>query len=110
MTGADAVYDMKKATGRDPYEMFLSGNQPVITIENPLNDSGKRLVIFRDSFGSSLAPLLIEAYSEIVLVDLRYISSDKLGEYVGFEGADVLFLYSTTMLNNSLGMKQEKKG
>ena len=29
---------------------------------------------------------------------------DKIGEYVEFEGADVLFLYSTMMLNNSTGM------
>lgn len=105
VTGAKSVYDMEKAKGKDPYEMFLSGNQSVITIKTPLNDSGKRLVVFRDSFGSSIAPLWIEMYSEIVLVDLRYISSDKLGEYVEFKEADVLFLYSTMMLNNSMGMK-----
>lgn len=105
ITGAKAVYDMQKANGKDPYELFLSGNQPVVTMKNLLNNSGKRLVIFRDSFGSSIAPLLLEAYSEIVLVDLRYIASDKVGEYVEFEGADVLFLYSTMMLNNSMGIK-----
>ena len=105
VTGAKAVYDMQKANGKDPYELFLSGNQPVVTINNLLNNSGKRLVIFRDSFGSSIAPLLLEAYSEIVLVDLRYIASDKVGEYVEFEYADVLFLYSTMMLNNSMGIK-----
>lgn len=105
VTGAKAVYDMQKANGKDPYELFLSGNQPVVTMKNILNNSGKRLVIFRDSFGASIAPLLLEAYSEIVLVDLRYIASDKVGEYVEFEGADVLFLYSTMMLNNSMGIK-----
>ncbi|MEE1060837.1 MAG: hypothetical protein UH080_03305, partial [Ruminococcus sp.] len=31
--GASAVYDMKKAESRDPYEMFLSGNQPVVNIK-----------------------------------------------------------------------------
>lgn len=103
--GATAVYDRKKANGKDPYEMFLSGNQPVVTITNPENRSGKRLILFRDSFGSSIAPLFANGYSEIVMVDLRYISSDLLGQYVDFEGADVLFLYSTILLNNSLGMK-----
>jgi len=103
--GADAVYDMKKAEGRDPYEMFLSGNQPVVTIKNPLNKDGRRLIMFRDSFGSSLAPLLLEAYSEIVLVDLRYIPSDMLGDYVEFKNADVLFIYCTSLLNNSLALK-----
>ena len=105
LEGAQAVYDMDKAVGKDPYEMFLSGNQPVITIKNKENESGRRLVVFRDSFGSSIAPLWIEGYSEIVLVDLRYISSDMLDEYVDFTDADVLFLYSTMMLNNSRAMR-----
>ena len=103
--GAKAVYDMDKAKGKDAYEMFLSGNQPIITMRDPENAEGKRLILFRDSFGSSIAPLLMSGYSEIVLVDLRYISSDMVGQYVDFENADVLFLYSTLMLNNSLGMK-----
>jgi hypothetical protein len=77
----------------------------VITIKNKENESGRRLVVFRDSFGSSIAPLWIEGYSEIVLVDLRYIPSDMLEEYVDFTNADVLFLYSTMMLNNSRAMR-----
>lgn len=105
LDGAKDVYDMDKAKGKDAYEMFLSGNQPIITMRDPENTEGKRLILFRDSFGSSIAPLLMSGYSEIVLVDLRYISSDMLGQYVDFENADVLFLYSTMMLNNSLGMK-----
>lgn len=103
--GAKAVYDMDKAKGKDAYEMFLSGNQPIITMRDSENAEGNRLIVFRDSFGSSIAPLLMSGYSEIVLIDLRYISSDMLGQYVDFENADVLFLYSTLMLNNSLGMK-----
>ena len=99
------VYNDEKLKGKDPYEMFLSGNQPVVTIKNDNNNSGNRLIMFRDSFGSSIAPLLIESYSEIILVDLRYISSDMIGEYVDFSNADVLFIYSTSMLNNSLSLK-----
>ena len=103
--GAKAVYDMQKSTGRDPYEMFLSGTQPIVTIKNKQNNTGKRFIVFRDSFGSSIAPLLLAGYEEIVLVDLRYVSSDLLGDYVDFADADVLFLYSTMLLNNSLSMK-----
>lgn len=103
--GASAVYDMEKAVSRDPYEMFLSGTQPVVKIMNPNNTSGDRLVVFRDSFGSSIAPLMADAYSEIVLVDLRYINSSLLNQYVDFSDADILFMYSTMMLNDSLAMK-----
>ena len=103
--GAKAVYDMSKAQSKDPYEIFLSGNQPVVTVKNPDNAEGKRLIIFRDSFSSSITPLLSEAYSEITLIDLRYINSNLLADYVNFENADVLFMYSTMILNDSLSMK-----
>lgn len=103
--GVSAVYDMDKAVGKDPYEIFLSGNQTVVKIKNPMNPQGGRLVIFRDSFGSSITPLLCEAYSEVVLVDLRYISSTMLSDFVDFEDADVLFMYSTVLLNDSFSLK-----
>lgn len=105
VTGAAAVYDLSKAESRDPYELFLSGNQPIVTIKNPANPEGGRLIMFRDSFGSSIAPLLAEGYSEIVLVDIRYVSSAMLGQFVDFADADVLFLYSTILLNSSSAMK-----
>ena len=104
-TVLDSAYDMSKITSKDPYEMFLSGNQPLVTIENPNAENEKRLVIFRDSFGSSIAPILAEGYSETVLVDLRYLNSDFLPMLVDFEGADVLFLYSSLILNSSMSMK-----
>ncbi len=101
----EGAYDMTKVTSKDPYEMYLSGNQPLVTIENPNSENDKRLVIFRDSFGSSIAPILAEGYSETVLVDLRYLNSDFLPMLVDFEGADVLFLYSSLILNSSMSMK-----
>ncbi|MBQ2687789.1 MAG: hypothetical protein IJF52_04095 [Clostridia bacterium] len=103
--GAKAVYDMSKAQSKDPYEMFLSGTQPVVKVKNPQNAEGKRLVVFRDSFASSITPLLSKAYSEITLVDLRYINSSILDQYVDFSNSDVLFMYSTMLLNDSLSMK-----
>ena len=57
------VYDLKAAGGRDPYEMFLGGARSIITITNPNVVRERRLVIFRDSFGSSIAPLLAAGYS-----------------------------------------------
>ncbi len=103
--GAAAVYDMAKAESRDPYEMFLSGNQALVTIKNPANTDGKKLIVFRDSFGSSISPLLAEGYSETILIDLRYVSSDYIGSFVDFSDADVLFMYSTLLLNSSLALK-----
>lgn len=99
------IYDMDEAFGKDPYEMFTSGSDALLTIENTMADSDKELVIFRDSFASSLAPLLVSGYSKITLVDIRYINPSMLGAFVDFENCDVLFIYSTMLLNNSGAFK-----
>ncbi len=99
------MYHMEKAEGRDMYEMFLGGNSPLVTVENPSAKEEKHLVIFRDSFSSSLAPLLVPGYSKISLVDIRYMQSDFVGSFVDFESADVLFLYSTSLLNAASAFK-----
>lgn len=95
------VYDLEKAAGRDPYELFLSGPLSLITIENPDAANKKQLVIFRDSFASSLAPLLLGGYARIILADIRYIRPEALGNIIDFSGCDFLFLYSTLVLNHS---------
>ena len=95
----------EKFGGIDPYDVFLSGALPLISIENKENGTGRELLLFRDSFGSSIAPLLLEGYSKITLIDLRYISADILGKYIEFKDQDVLFLYNTQVINNRYMLK-----
>lgn len=99
------IYNFKKLTGYDKYDIYLSGATPLIEISNANNKTNKTLVIFRDSYASSLAPLLMEGYSKITLVDTRYISPKILNEYVNFENADILFIYSTLVINSSMALK-----
>ena len=100
------MYDIASFTGIDPYNVYLSGPKALITLENPNSNSNKELIIFRDSFGSSLAPLLTPEYSKITLVDLRYIASPLLRSMVDFKsGQDVLIIYSTEVLNNGSILK-----
>lgn len=95
------VYDTDLLGGKDPYQAFLSGSKSLLRIENPAATNDRELILFRDSFGSSLAPLLASGYAKITLVDIRYISPNLLGRFVDFGGKDVLFLYSTSVLNSS---------
>lgn len=97
------IYDMEALKGRDPYEVFLSGSKSLLEIKNPEASGKGRLIIFRDSFASALAPLLAEAYESIFLVDVRYISPAILDKFIAFQASDtVLFLYSTPVLNLGL--------
>lgn len=99
------IYDTTRLTERDPYEMYLSGPLSLVTVENSANQNGKHLVVFRDSFGSSVAPLLAQGYEKVTLVDIRYISSDYVSTLIDYQNADVFFLYSTSVLNNSNTIK-----
>lgn len=94
------VYDPAAFTGRlDPYDLYLGGAKALLTISTGA-DTGRELLLFRDSFGSPLAPLLFSSYDTITLIDLRYLSTQALKNYVNFHGQDALFLYSVPLWNS----------
>ena len=74
-------------------------------VENAENKKGRELVVFRDSYASSFVPLLVEGYDKITLIDTRYISPKILENYIEFSNQDILFLYSTSVINNSYSLK-----
>ena len=69
------------------------------------NSSNKELIVFRDSYGSSLVPLLIQGYKKITVIDTRYVSPKILNEYVDFNNKDVLFIYGVISVNNSSSIR-----
>ena len=100
------LYNKDKLLSRDPYESYLSGNMALLTVTNPNAQTDERLIVFRDSFGSSIVPLLIDSYAEITLVDTRYMNPGMVGQFVDFEGADVLMIYSTLVMNSSSALRK----
>jgi len=105
------VYDESQLGGMDSYSMFMLGPAAIVNMVDPSNPNGRALVIIRDSYASSLAPLLLDGYGRVTLVDLRYIRPDLLGDpsivgdYLDFEGADILFMFSSTIFNSSDSIK-----
>ena len=103
-----SVYTQKNLTNVDSYDVFLSGATPLLIINNNMSNNNRELIIFRDSFGSSITPLLIEAYKKITVIDLRYIGSKNLKEIeeISFNSVnDIIFLYSIPVINNSFAIK-----
>lgn len=99
------VYNKDNLTSLDSYEIYLDGASSFIEIFNDNSSSDKELIIFRDSFASSLTPLLTNYYKKITLIDIRYITSDNYLNLVNFTNQDVLFMYSTLIVNNSSSLK-----
>lgn len=105
----EKVYVTKNLNNIDSYDIFLSGATPLLIIENPMQEQSRELIIFRDSFASSIIPLLGEAYSKITVIDLRYLSSSLLNDIpeINFQATnlDILFLYSIPIINQSFAIK-----
>ncbi|MBQ9836810.1 MAG: hypothetical protein IJO41_02310, partial [Oscillospiraceae bacterium] len=99
------LYDTEKLSDRDPYELFVGGPLSLVTLENPNAGNDRHLVVVRDSFGSALLPMLAQSYAKVTAVDIRYMMPNLVGNFVDFTGVDVLFLYSSTVLNNSITLK-----
>ena len=103
--GYEKVYNLTKLNSFDKYNVYLSGSVSLLKIESMNTSSNKELIVFRDSYGSSLIPLMVNGYKSITVVDTRYISSSMLSNYIDFNNKDILFLYSTLLINDSFTLK-----
>ena len=105
LEGNNKLYEIDTLAGMDSYDVFVGGATPFVKITNPNSNTDKELILFRDSFGSSIAPLLVENYRNITLVDMRYMNMNLLKEKVEFKNKDILILYSTLIINDSSTLK-----
>lgn len=65
----DGLYNHDMWEQRDKYAAFLHGNNGLTTFAGRGEGS---VLLFKDSYGNSLAPFLAESFAEIHVVDLRY--------------------------------------
>ncbi|MCH5297332.1 MAG: hypothetical protein J1E85_06665 [Ruminococcus sp.] len=76
----------------DKYPVFIDGNHALTEITNS-NAEGGTLVIIKDSFSHCVAPFLVDNYSKIILVDMRYYKL-SVSALIEQENADqVVVLY-----------------
>ena len=101
----NGIYNLEKLAGLDSYEVYLDGASAFIEINNFNSSSDRELIIFRDSFGSSIVPLLVPYYKKIILIDNRYINSSNYLELINMSEQDILFMYSTLVVNSSSSLK-----
>jgi hypothetical protein len=101
-TGSEAktynsIYFKNWLSVKDKYSSFFDGNQPYEDIRT--TSSGKRLLVFKDSYAHSLVPFLMNNYSRITMVDLRCLVR-PINEVVNLKNYDqVLFVYNVDTFN-----------
>ncbi len=103
----NALYMVDKAeTSIDMYDVFLGGAIPLIFLENENAVNDATIIVFRDSFGSSMIPLLSPYFKNIVAVDFRYVTLDNAVRICSDYKADaVLSMLSTGVIKNGEMLK-----
>lgn len=89
------LYDYEYLEKKDKYSLFFGGITPLLQITTQ-NTEAPSLLILRDSFADANVPFLLEHFSEIHVMDLRY---NRTGVKVYLEEHDidmVLLMYSVS--------------
>ena len=97
------LYDFSFLEKKDKYSMFMGGNCPMHVIETG-NEDKPSLLILRDSYTDSLIPFLLDDFSEIHVLDLRYYRA-SLKAYIEQNDFDnVLVCYSVSNFCSDLNI------
>ncbi len=72
------------------YLTFMRGDSNVVHIKTSV-DNGRKLIIFKDSYGNAVPEFLTGSFSEIYVCDMRYFQLNSI-EFIKQQGiTDVLF-------------------
>ena len=102
--GGGTVCSMYKADAldaKDHYTVFFGGNYARVDITTTA-DTGRCLLVFKDSYANCMMQFLYPYYDHITMIDPRYYY-DNVAQVISSEGiTDVLFLYNLdTFLSDS---------
>jgi hypothetical protein len=90
-----SIYDYTALDTKSKYNIFFGGNHALVKIATRQN-TGRRLLVIKDSYAHCFAPFLLKEFDEIDLLDIRYYNQ-KLSELIE-EGdyTDLMFLYNAS--------------
>ena len=96
-TRSSSIFIRNRLEEKDQYTVFFGGNHPLVEIETTA-DSGRSLLVFKDSYANCFIQFLTPYYSRIVMVDPRYYYDDISSAMNTYGITDILYLYSADTL------------
>ncbi|MBQ9507708.1 MAG: hypothetical protein IJR51_11180 [Clostridia bacterium] len=88
-----SIYSPAGLEGKDKYLYFLGGNDSKLEIETAAN-TGRSLLLVKDSYANSFLPYLIGEYDRITVVDMRFYAEPVLWLLRDGGYTDALVLYN----------------
>jgi hypothetical protein len=93
-TQHNSLYFREFLDVKDKYSVYLSSPVPVVRVESELGGASRSLLVIKDSFAHSLVPFLAKNFSEITMVDMRFINRHYSEVFDVSEFDAVLFIYN----------------
>ncbi len=99
--GRNKVYH-EYASGVNMYGLFLGGDNMhiKITVENE-KPTGRRVAVFKESYGNAFVPYLINGFDEIYVIDIRYFKKGAAQYLKDKKVTDVIFINNVFAANTS---------
>lgn len=86
-------------SGNNGYTKFVYGDSYTTHIKTNVGN-GRKLLVFKDSYGNALAPFLVGSFDEIIVADYRYFKAD-VSDFIAEQGiTDVMFSLAAFKVNN----------
>lgn len=101
----DSIYMRDYLNVKDKYSSFTGANTSYNTIITDIED-GEKILVIKDSYANCYMQFLSEHFSEITMVDLRYIAPGMLPYIFDLDSYDkVLFLYNASSFTTDDNLK-----
>lgn len=88
--------------GGSSYSKFIGGDSYCVQIDTNVTN-GRKLLVFKDSYGNALAPFLIGSFEQVYMVDIRKFKLNALDFIKEHRITDVCFSLSAFSIVNSNG-------
>lgn len=91
--------------GGNTYSVFLHGDLPLTHIKTKAN-TGRKIVVVKESFGNAFSPFMVSHYDEVFIVDQRYFQLGLI-DFIQQNGVtDLLFINNIFAANTDIRINE----
>lgn len=98
---AKVITDVSTWNRGSKYMCFISGDRPLVEIENPTIDDDSSILLVKESYGDAFAPLLVDNFHKVYVMDFRYYPGNIVDFVQQNNIKDVLFLNNITLASTN---------
>ncbi len=98
----EGTFEQAILTGSNAYGMYIAPDERCICVDNRLNDTGRKILLIKDSFAVPVAAWLACCSDELTVLDLRYDQEKTVCQYIEENDIDtVIVLYNPGLFATS---------